>query len=119
MSQVAVKSWRSSVFANILDIQSSLESFAERETTLRLVGDLGYGSTTTSGLRSSFLIVIAEDRKRVSHGDSPVDILVFTQRVSVSKYAAGQFLFKSQFIDDLLVTVMCQGDRFLQGGSIS
>ena len=31
----------------------------------------------------------------------------------------GQFLFKSQFIDDLLVKVMCQGDGFLQGGSIS
>ena len=39
--------------------------------------------------------------------------------MSVSKYAAGQFLFKSQFIDDLLVMVMCQGDGFLQGGSIS
>ena len=60
-----------------------------------------------------------EDRKRASHGDSPVDSLVFTQCVSVSKDAAGQFLFKSQFSDDLLVTVMCQGDGFLQGRSIS
>ena len=63
--------------------------------------------------------MIAEDRKRVSHGDSPVDSLVFTKCVPVSKYAAGQFLFKSQFSDDLLVMVMCQGDGFLQGGSIS
>ena len=39
--------------------------------------------------------------------------------MSVSKYAAGQFLFKFQFIDNLLMTVMCQGNGFLQGRSIS